>query len=80
MKGNVSVSDRHVATALIKNAVWKPKYSASTAQSSSGSLLVQSSAVWFFLSSHRFIIQLSSKTHVKLNINRTEDPLLGREQ
>lgn len=80
MKDNESVTDRHVATALIKKAALKPKYSAFTAQSSPGSLSVQSSAVWFFLLSHRFIIQLSSKTHVKLNINRTEDPLVGPEQ
>lgn len=30
--------------------------------------------MWFLSLSRRFIIQLSSKTHVKLEMNRAEDP------
>ena len=70
----------HCSHSVYKNAALKPKYAALAAQSSSGSVLVQFSVMWFFLLSHRFIIQLSSKTHVELNANRMEDPQLGLEQ
>lgn len=67
----VSVSDRHEPTALRIKAALKPKYSAFTAQSCSGRLSLQLGVLRFLLLSHRFIIQLSSKTHAKLHVNHS---------
>lgn len=73
MKDNLSVSDRHAATALIKKKKkgrFKTKvFGLHRTILRPGSLSAHSSGpCGFSLLSHRFIIQLSSKTHVKLDV------------
>ena len=59
IKDNESVADRHVATVLIKTLLLKPKDSCFlTAQSSPGSVLVQSSA--------RVVFPLLSSLHYSI--------------